>query len=251
MEATTGQLEQTANVNVFLSHNNAGNQLILEGWLGGALVNSASYTVQATPTFQQTQLALYGEFFDHVVLRSTGPHDGGAVFIAVDEFALYYTPPIPMTPFCGGDGLDPGVLTACPCQNVGAPGHGCANSVEPAGALLRGSGAPAQDSVVLLASGMPATASCIYLQGDLPDDVVFGDGVRCSGGNLLRLRTKQNAGGASQFPDATETITLAQRGGVVPGSGVVRFYQTYYRNAAAAFCPPATFNVTNGWQILW
>ena len=40
-------------------------------------------------------------------------------------------------------------------------------------------------------------------------------------------------------------------GGLVPGSGAMRFYQTYYRNASAAFCPPATFNVTNGFQVVW
>ena len=39
--------------------------------------------------------------------------------------------------------------------------------------------------------------------------------------------------------------------GVVPGSGAVRSYQTYYRNAAAAFCPPATFNATNAVRVTW
>jgi hypothetical protein len=98
---------------------------------------------------------------------------------------------------------------------------------------------------------MPLVVSCIYLQGDALDDIVFGDGVRCAGGSLLRLRSVANVGGASSFPDSTETITLSQRGGVLPGSGDVRYYQTYYRNAAALFCPPETFNVTNGWRITW
>ena len=98
---------------------------------------------------------------------------------------------------------------------------------------------------------MPATVSCIYLQGDANTQSVFGDGVRCAGGTLLRLRTRSNVGGASFFPDSTDTITLSQRGGVTPGSGAVRYYQTYYRNAAAAFCPPETFNVTNGIRITW
>ena len=80
---------------------------------------------------------------------------------------------------------------------------------------------------------------------------MFGDGVRCTGGTLLRLRTKVNSGGASSFPDSVETITLSARGGVTPGSGARRYYQTYYRNSAALFCPPETFNVTNGVQIDW
>ena len=98
---------------------------------------------------------------------------------------------------------------------------------------------------------MPATVSCIYLQGDALTDVLFGDGVRCTGGTLLRLRTRVNVGGASAFPDSTDTVTLSQRGGVTPGSGARRYYQTYYRNSAAVFCPPETFNVTNGWRLTW
>ncbi|MBK7878495.1 MAG: hypothetical protein IPJ77_22800 [Planctomycetes bacterium] len=153
--------------------------------------------------------------------------------------------------FCFGDGQDPALTTPCPCSNFGAPGHGCANSVQPAGALLTRTGPANPDQVVLSASGMPATVTCIYLQGTALGDATFGDGVRCSGGVLLRLRTRANVGGASQFPDSTDTVTLSQRGGVVPGSGAVRYYQTYYRNAASAFCPPETYNVTNGVRITW
>jgi len=45
--------------------------------------------------------------------------------------------------------------------------------------------------------------------------------------------------------------SVATRGLVTPGSGVVRSYQTYYRNAASTFCLPATFNVTNGVRLTW
>ncbi|MBK7876409.1 MAG: hypothetical protein IPJ77_11750 [Planctomycetes bacterium] len=155
------------------------------------------------------------------------------------------------TPFCAGDNLDPNVTTDCPCANFGTAGNGCANSVNAAGANLAVSGMANPDSAVLLGTGMPATVSCIYLQGDALTDVVFGDGVRCAGGTLLRLRTKANVGGASSFPDSTDTVSLSVRGGVVPGSGTVRYYQTYYRNSAALFCPPATFNTTNGIVITW
>lgn len=153
--------------------------------------------------------------------------------------------------FCAGDGVDPNVTTPCPCGNSGAVGHGCASSVNANGGWLRGVGVVAEDAVVLLGSDMPATSNCIYLQGDGVSDTVFGDGVRCAGGSLIRLRIKVNVGGASRFPDSTDTITLSQRGGVTPGSGAVRRYQTYYRNAAAAFCPPETFNVTNGVIVTW
>ncbi|MBK7876646.1 MAG: hypothetical protein IPJ77_13015 [Planctomycetes bacterium] len=157
----------------------------------------------------------------------------------------------PGAPFCFGDGLDTTHTTPCPCANTGSAGHGCANSVNAAGALLTASGELATDTVVLEGSGMPATVACIYLQGDALADTTFGDGVRCAGGTLLRLRTKVNSGGASAFPDSTDTVTLSQRGGVVVGSGVTRQYQTYYRNSAGLFCPPETFNVTNGYAIVW
>ena len=159
--------------------------------------------------------------------------------------------PIAGTPFCFGDGLDLSHTTPCPCANNGTAGNGCANSVNASGANLAASGSTFADDVVLEASLMPGTSSCIYLQGDGLEDTTFGDGVRCAGGSLIRLRTRFNVAGASTFPDSTDTITLSARGGVVPGSGAVRYYQTYYRNAAALFCPPETFNVTNGMVITW
>ncbi|MBI5361893.1 MAG: prolyl oligopeptidase family serine peptidase [Planctomycetes bacterium] len=152
--------------------------------------------------------------------------------------------------FCAGDGVDPNVTTPCPCANSGGLGRGCAHSANPAGALLATTGTPNPDTLVLAASGMPATAACIFLQGDAPTDVVFGDGVRCAGGTLLRLATRTSAAGASSYP-GPGAPSVSTRGQVTPGSGVVRSYQTYFRNAAAAFCPPATFNVTNGARVTW
>ncbi|MBK7874219.1 MAG: hypothetical protein IPJ77_00430 [Planctomycetes bacterium] len=156
-----------------------------------------------------------------------------------------------VTPFCFGDGLDAAHTTNCPCGNTGAAGNGCGNSVVASGANLSTTGTTGLDTIALQGSGMPASVSCIYLQGTALDDAVFGDGVRCTGGTLLRLRTRTNVSGASAFPDSTDTITLSARGGVSPGSGAVRYYQTYYRNSAALYCPPETFNVTNGIVILW
>lgn len=155
------------------------------------------------------------------------------------------------TSFCAGDGVDATVTTACPCGNLGAFGRGCANSLNANGAVLTTTGTTASDSIVLHGEGMPANVVCIYLQGDGLTDEVFGDGVRCAGGALVRLRAVQNFGGASAFPNGSETVTLSQRGGVTPGSGALRIYQGYYRNAAAAFCPPETFNASNAWSTVW
>jgi len=153
--------------------------------------------------------------------------------------------------FCAGDGVDPSVTTNCPCQNFGLALHGCANSASPIGANLWGSGATSSDDVVLRAANMPASVLCLCFQGDGKADQTYGDGVLCVGGSLVRLRQRLANGGTSSFPDATDPWSLSLRGGVTPGSGAVRFYQAYYRNASTLFCPPATFNATNAWQITW
>lgn len=152
--------------------------------------------------------------------------------------------------FCFGDGT---LGLPCPCFNFGSAGRGCANSVNSAGALLAATGTPNPDTIVLSASGMPSitTPSAILLQGDaLISSVVFGDGVRCIGGNLLRLGKKPTPIGSCQYPD-TGDLALSIVGGVTPGSGVSRWYMFYYRNAVASFCPTATFNATNGVEIVW
>ena len=93
------------------------------------------------------------------------------------------------------------------------------------------------------------------MQHDATGDQVFHDGVLCAAGNLVRLRGRNAAGGASLFPDASfpedATLTLSQRGGVTVGSGARRWYAAFYRNASTTFCPPATANATNGWVIDW
>lgn len=160
------------------------------------------------------------------------------------------TPPPLFESFCFGDNLDPNVTSDCPCANFGAAGHGCANSANPNGALISASGATNPDTVVFTASGMPAAATCIFLQGDATTDQVFGDGVVCAGGNIIRLRSKTAASGSASYPEPGDPI-VSVRGAVTPGSGALRSYATYYRNAAAAFCPPATFNVTQGFRITW
>ncbi|MBK7874439.1 MAG: proprotein convertase P-domain-containing protein [Planctomycetes bacterium] len=158
--------------------------------------------------------------------------------------------PSPGQTFCTGDGLDTTITTACPCANTGAAGNGCANSANAAGANLVVTGTTSPDTAVLHTSGMPATATAIYLKGDVLGDAVFGDGVRCVDGNVIRMRTRISTAGASQFPDVGDPL-LSVRGATPVGSGLTGYYQTYYRNAVAAFCPPATFNISNGIRITW
>jgi hypothetical protein len=155
--------------------------------------------------------------------------------------------------FCFGDGIDPQVTTDCPCLNFGTAGHGCGNSVQTGGALLAASGTLAPDSLQLSASDMPPTTTTIYIQGDAvaPSGIVFGDGVRCAAGRLLRLGLKidGDADGATSFGPASGDPQVSVAGAVVPGNSY--FYQTFYRNPAPGWCPTATFNITNGVRVDW
>ncbi len=123
--------------------------------------------------------------------------------------------------------------------------------MNPAGALLSSTGEAAlsADSLVLQASGMPATSPCSYFQGTSAiSPAPFGDGRRCTGGSVVRLASKANAGGASQYPAGSEQAIHVR--GQIPAAGGLRAYQLWYRNAAD-FCGPSTFNVTNGLAVVW
>jgi Tol biopolymer transport system component len=160
------------------------------------------------------------------------PDDNACLDLFVrDRVGAFYS-------FCSGDGSGP---VACPCANSGAPGNGCANSIEAAGARLEASGVPAGDTVQLAASGLSGLLA-LFLEGDaaLPTPVAFGDGLRCTGGQLRRLCSANVSAGDASAPVADE---------FQPGTS--RWYQVYYRDPNPAFCPGATFNVTNGVCVLW
>jgi hypothetical protein len=94
-------------------------------------------------------------------------------------------------------------------------------------------------------------SSALYFQGTTQQSgglgVVFGDGLRCAGGAVIRLKTLSNSGGASQYPGLGD-LSVSVRGAVTaPGN---RTYQVWYRNAAA-FCTVSTFNLSNGLQLTW
>jgi hypothetical protein len=151
-----------------------------------------------------------------------------------------------VTSTCSGTG--PG--TACPC-GPGMSGHGCPNSVNLLGAVLTSTGeaAVSADSLVLHADGMPTTSSCLYFQGStVVAPGVFGDGLRCTGGTVVRLGSKTNVNGASQYP-TTGNLSISVKGSVGSAGGQ-RAYQVWYRNATS-FCTPATFNLMNGLRVLW
>jgi hypothetical protein len=105
--------------------------------------------------------------------------------------------------------------------------------------------------LLLLGSGMP-NSSALYFQGTTQSaggaGVVFGDGLRCASGTVLRLATKTNNQGQSSYPEILDQ-TIALRAGITFGPQT-RTYQVWYRNAAA-FCSVDTFNLTNGLSVVW
>jgi hypothetical protein len=100
----------------------------------------------------------------------------------------------------------------------------------------------------------------LAMQGNnvLANGTVFGDGIRCVAGQLLRLAVKPAVGGASQYPDPnTGDLSITARSaqlGFPIGPGETRWYQTYYRDPNLAFCPNPpgnSWNVTNGVVVPW
>jgi Tol biopolymer transport system component len=153
------------------------------------------------------------------------------------------------TPFCAGDGT----ATPCPCGNSGVPGSGCATATEPDGGHLFALGTPSvsSDTFVLRGEGLPASY-IVYFQGTIQANGgagnVFGDGLLCAGGSIVRLGTKLSTGNVSGYPDDGE-LPISVKGSIPPGGGT-RTYQGWFR-ASADFCTPATFNMTNGIQAVW
>jgi hypothetical protein len=153
--------------------------------------------------------------------------------------------------FCAGDGT----ATPCPCGNNSAPGDGvgCLHSFA-MGASLTTLGNPqiTADTLLLVATNMPVGTTALFFQGTTQiaggAGTTFGDGLRCAGGTVVRLKSPMAITGSSEKLPRLGDPLLSVAGNVLtPG---VRTYQVWYRNAAT-FCTASTFNLTNGVQVTW
>jgi len=159
---------------------------------------------------------------------------------------------------------DPGVggVAACPCSNPPAgSGQGCDNSSATGGAILSASGIAyfSIDSLVFTTSGELPTALSILMQGNalLVSGVVYGQGIRCSGGMIKRLFVKAAVAGDITAPDfaagdPTVSARSAAKGDVIQ-AGQSRWYLVYYRDPnVLGGCPAtSTFNATQTGQVTW
>lgn len=175
-------------------------------------------------------------FFDDLVVEQTG---GGP----------------PGVKFCFGDGSG----TPCPCGNTGGTGQGCANSTGMGGVLDgTGSDSVAADDLVLTATNAIPNQPGLFFQAlnaiNGGDGQVFGDGLRCAGGSVVRLGVGVPNGSGCIASDGScgnlpnGPIDIAAEGGVVPGD--VRRYQFWYRNPSGGPCG-AGFNLGNGYEVGW
>jgi hypothetical protein len=170
-----------------------------------------------------------------------------AVVIQVRQEAL---------PFCFGDGAS----GTCPCNNQSAAGdgQGCANSIGAAARLVnQGDASLTNDTLVLTSSGELPTTLSVFAQGSAQAvPLPFGDGISCTGGNVLRLYSKHASAGSASAPASGDPTVSARSSalGDTIAAGSRRYYQVFYRDPSTTFCSaPAgsTFNASSALSILW
>jgi len=158
-------------------------------------------------------------------------------------------------PFCFGDGTG----AACPCSNSGQLSHGCENSSSTGGSVLTATGTASlsADTLQLTATGERPTPLSVVWQGSTAvGPLLYGDGHRCVGGVLKRLRIENAVGGIVTYPDGAET-PIATRSAQLNdpiSAGSRRYYQIGYRDPDPTFCPSpsgSTFNMSQGLAIVW
>lgn len=96
------------------------------------------------------------------------------------------------TPYCFGDGS----ATQCPCgNNSSQSGEGCLNSTGVGGTLSdTGSDSVLAGDLVLHADGVVPNQPGIFFQGNNQLSggfgIQFGDGLRCTGGAVIKLQVR-------------------------------------------------------------
>jgi Tol biopolymer transport system component len=159
---------------------------------------------------------------------------------------------------------DPGLnnVIACPCGNSpSGAGRGCDNSSFTGGAVLSASGIAylSTDSLAFTTNDEKASATSVLLQGDalVSTGLVFGQGVRCVGGQLRRMYVKIAANGSVTAPDLgagdpTVSARSAQLGAPIQ-PGQPYYYLVYYRDPIVlGNCSAAhTFNATQTGSVTY
>ncbi len=242
-----GATASEAQIELYEFGNSAGNTVTLQALAGGVVVATDAFTFGGGFSLQHHTLHVLNSSFDSLHVVGGGASDNGVFFALVDTLRVELAGA--GTLYCAGDGSG----AACPCANASPVGAdiGCLSSLG-LGGKLRASGIAsiAADTLELEGSQMP-NSSALYFQGTSRQSggagIVFGDGLRCAGGTIIRLGTQSNVAGASEYPEPGDPSVSVRGLVTTPGT---RVYQVWYRNAAS-FCTPSTFNLTNGLEVVW
>jgi hypothetical protein len=170
-------------------------------------------------------------------------------YLDMDDMAAIIVPAGggPGAAYCVGDGTG----TGCPCGNNSTGPGGCdwGNASFPEGGILdaTGSNSIATNNAYLVATGVENNFGVFFGANDAVNGGmgnVFGDGLRCAGGGLIRLTSPTIAAGNQ----ATLPQTISDLDGAA-APGVTRRYQYWFRTPNG---PCGTiFNLSNGYEITW
>ncbi len=162
----------------------------------------------------------------------------------------------PGTPYCYGSTGDG---NPCPCNNDNdGASAGCENSHTTSGARLSATGTAslANDTVLFTVTGMEPSNSVMFFQALNNKDgagLFLGDGIRCAGGLLKRLKVKVTdpTGTATSAPSVI-SVRSAQLGDPL-SAGDTRYYQAWGRDTLSPACGLGVNDSTtsNGYGITW
>lgn len=218
------------------------------------LVASACIDVQAAHVAHTGTALTPAQLRD--VLRATGsPQQAGTNPVTQNigprpdiTAAIQALGDAPAVTLCAGDTR----ATLCPCGNdaPASSGRGCLNSFSIGASLVAtGNASLSNDTFHLLASSIGPSATMLFFQGTTSlSGTLFGDGLRCVNGGVVRLGTvTADSLGTAVYPAGAQ-LPVSVRGQIA-GPGL-RSYQTWYRNSAT-FCSTSTFNFTSSLTTQW
>jgi hypothetical protein len=223
---------------------------------GNDLVSTMTGGAQVTGSSGLPSISADGRY---VVFRSNSTNLVPGDTNGVDDVFIHDRYATGFTSLC-----DPGLgnVIACPCGNPPlTPGRGCNNSSFTGGAVVSATGYAylALDNLAFTTLFEKPNATSLLLQGAalLPNGLVFGQGIRCAGGQLKRMYVKTAVNGSITAPDFnTSDPTVSTRSatlGVPIQPGETRYFLVFYRDSTVlGGCPAAsTFNSTQTGSVSW